>query len=63
MELNTQYSEQVKKLKDELVDLSRKHVDALKAAIYVGMNQKEADEYDQSRVRIRELHGLLRKVG
>jgi hypothetical protein len=63
MEPNTPSSEQLKKLKGELDDLSRKHVDALKAASYVGMNQKEADEYDQSRVRISELYGLLGKVG
>jgi hypothetical protein len=63
MELNTLSPEQLKKLKGELAALSSKHADALKAAIFVGMNEKEADEYDQSRMRIRELHELLRVSG
>jgi hypothetical protein len=38
----------VKRLRSEVAALSTKHVDALKAAIYLGMNRKEADEYDQA---------------
>jgi hypothetical protein len=50
-------------LKDELVALSKKHVDALQSAIYVGMGQKEADDYDRSRVRISEIYALISTVG
>ena len=60
MVLNNFSPEHVKELKDELADLSNKHVDALQSAIYVGMDDKEAYEYDQSRVRISELYALLR---
>ena len=63
MELNGLYSEQVTELKDELAALSKKHVEELQSAIYVGMNEKEGAEYDQSRVRINELYELLSKVG
>ena len=63
MEPSNLSPEEVAKLKDELAALSKKHVDALQSAIYVGMNEKESDEYEQSRVRISELHGLLSKIG
>jgi hypothetical protein len=53
----------VTELKDELVALSKKHVDALQSAIYVGMDQKEADDYDRSRVRISEIYALISTVG
>ena len=63
MELNGVYSEQVTELKDELAALSKKHVEELQSAIYVGMNEQEGAEYDQSRARINELYGLLSRVG
>ena len=61
MELNNLSPEQVKKLKDELAELSKKHVDALQSAIYVGMNEEEGEEYDQGRVRMSELYAMLRE--
>jgi hypothetical protein len=36
-------------------------LDALQSAIYVGMNEEEAEESDQSRVRISELCELLKQ--
>jgi hypothetical protein len=59
MELGNLSPQLVTELKDELAALSKKHVKALHSAIYVGMNEKEADDYDQSRVRISEIHWLL----
>ena len=53
----------VTELKDELAALSKKHVEELQSAIYVGMNEQEGAEYDQSRARINELYGLLSRVG
>jgi hypothetical protein len=62
MELSNLSPEKVAELKGELAALSKQHADALHSAIYVGMNEKESDEYDQSRVRINELYRLLSKV-
>jgi hypothetical protein len=62
MELSNLSPEKVAELKGELAALSKQHADALHSAIYVGMNEKESDEYDQGRVRINELYGLLSKV-
>jgi hypothetical protein len=49
-------------LRDELAALSKKHVDALESAIYVGMNEEEANRYDQSGERIHELYVLLGRL-
>jgi hypothetical protein len=59
MELNNLSPEQVTELKDELSALSKKHMEALESAVYIRMNEKESDDYDQSGVRISELYGLL----
>ena len=59
MELNNLSPEQVTELKDELSALSRKHIEALQSAVYIRMNEQEADEYDQGGVRISQLYGLL----
>jgi hypothetical protein len=61
MELNNPSPKKVTELENELTTLSKKHLDALQSAIYVGMNEEEADEYDQSRMRINELYELLKK--
>jgi hypothetical protein len=46
---------------DELAALSKKRVDTLQSGIHVGVNEKEANEYDQSRVSISKLCELLEK--
>ena len=61
MELNKRSPNQATELREELATLSEKHLNALRSAIYLGMNEEEADEYDQSRVCISELYELLEK--
>jgi hypothetical protein len=61
MELNKRSPNQATELSEELATPSKKHLDALQSAIYLGMNMEEADEYDQSGVRISELCELLEK--
>jgi len=62
MEPDSLSPQQVTELKEELAALSKRHVDALHSAIYVDMNEKESAEYDQGRLRIRELYGLLKRL-
>jgi hypothetical protein len=59
MELNNLSPKQVTELRDELATLSKKYFRALQSTIYLGMNEEEIDEYDQSRVRISELYELI----
>jgi hypothetical protein len=59
MELNKRSPNQMTELREELATLSKQHFDALPSAVYLGLNEKEADEYDQSRVS--ELCELLEK--
>jgi hypothetical protein len=61
MELNNLSPKQVTELRDELATLSKKYLRALQSTIYLGMNEEEIDEYDQSRLRISELYELLEK--
>ena len=61
MELNNLSPKKVTELENELTTLSKRHLDALQSAIYVGMNEEEAEESDQSRVRISELYELLKQ--
>jgi phenylpyruvate tautomerase PptA (4-oxalocrotonate tautomerase family) len=62
MEPNNLSPEQATELKDELSALSKKHFQALERAVYISMNEEEADKYAQSGVRISELYGLLGKL-
>ena len=63
MEPNNLSPEQVTELKDELSALSKKHNEALESAVYIRMNEEEADEYDQSGVRMGKVRELLGKLG
>jgi hypothetical protein len=63
MEPNNLSPEQVTELKDELSALSKKHDEALESAVYIRMNKEEADEYDQSDLRMGKVRELLGKLG
>ena len=62
MERNNLSPEQMTELKDALSTLSKKNFEALESAVYIRMNEEEADEYKQHSVRIGELYGLLGEV-
>ena len=62
MELNNLSLKKVAELENELTTLSKRHLDALQSAIYVGMSEAEADEYDQRGVRISKLRELLKQL-
>jgi hypothetical protein len=54
-------TEQAKELADELAALSKRQSEALLTAAYVSMSKEEAQEYDERRLRIGEICGLLTK--
>jgi hypothetical protein len=62
MELNKTSPERLTELENELSALSKKHHDAWESAIYIGMNEEEANKYDQAGERIHELYVLLGKL-
>jgi hypothetical protein len=64
MELDeTLSAEQLKKLAEELSELSRQHHEALESAAFVGVSQLESKEYRERRSRIGKLCELLGSSG
>jgi hypothetical protein len=59
MKLNKTSPERLTELKDELFALSTEHHEAWESAIYICMNEEEANKFDQAGERIHELHVLL----
>ena len=49
-------------LKDELSALSKKHNEAFESAVYIRMNAEEADEYDESGLRMGKVPRTIGKV-
>jgi hypothetical protein len=62
MELNKTSSDRLTELKDELSALSKKHHEAWESAIFIHMNEEEANKYDQEGERIHELYALLGRL-
>jgi hypothetical protein len=56
-------STSVRRLKQEIDELTLQQSDALKSAIYVGMTPDEAKDYDARRSRIMQLAEQLRHIG
>jgi hypothetical protein len=54
-------AEQAKKLAEEMAALSKLQFEALQTAAYMKMSKQEAAQYDQRRLRIGEICGLLGK--
>lgn len=50
---------QLRELAQELASLARQQSEMLQSAVYIGMSQEEAAEYDRRRARITEIFVLL----
>jgi response regulator RpfG family c-di-GMP phosphodiesterase len=61
MHHETQSAEELKKLAEELSQLSQQHQEALESAAFVGVSELDSKEYHERRSRIGKLCELLGK--
>jgi hypothetical protein len=57
----TQFAEELRKLAEELSELSQQHQETLESAAFVGVSELDSKEYDERRCRIGKLRELIGK--
>jgi len=62
MHRETQSADELKKLAEELSELSKQHQEALAAAAFIGVSHLDSKEYHERRSRIRKALRNIRKV-